>query len=656
MTKKLTILIIAFCIIILALPFQSFSQSANTLVRKGKRYVKKENYLRALPIFEKALETDPNNNKALFEAGVCYLHRYSKEKGLAYIDSAVTKSPRVDKHAHYWLGRAMQLNYKFDSAIEEFEAYKNKLGQKDSRRSDVLLHIKQCNNAKEMILQPADFFIENLGSGINSKYSDHSPVVSNDDNVLLFTSRKETSTGNVETFTGEFYEDIYVSEKKDDKWGSLSQIGDQLNSTGHDACSQLIGQDKLVMYRSLRNGDIYMSTKEGNIWQKPEEIEGVNTAGYESSAFVSPDGKRIYFATNNYSDGADLDIYYAELQSDGTYGDAKEVENINTEQEEDGIYITNDGKYLYFSSRGHPGMGGFDIFKSTWDGKAWSAPVNLGYPVNTPDDDIYYYMSKDGQKGYLSSYRDGSFGEKDIYMVVEVPKVMLSGNIIDKLSNKPVPNNELIIELKAINDKNGKYSAKLGTSNGNFSNLIQSNKTYQVSIIKGADTLGKETLVVPVFVGTGNTFMKDFVVTYFTDSISAGLKDTTRKVKEPVKELVKDTIIATKEIIFGNVFFEKNFSKINKKYFVALNEVVRLMKTHKEISLEVQGFADEDGDQEFNNKLSQLRANNVFDYLVTRGISRSRITFKGMGTTTKFGQGATEEEKMQNRRVEFIKK
>ncbi len=655
MRKKLTLFTFSISLLLI-FTLTSHSQSTNALIRKGRRYVKKENYLRALPIFEKVLETSPDNNRAIFESGVCYLHRYSKEKGLKNIQTAVLNNIKVDRHAHYWYGRALQLNYKFEEAIVEFEAYLNTLGTKDSRREDVDLHIKQCKNAQEMILKPNDYFIENLGSTINSKYSDHSPVINNEDNTLLFTSRKETSTGNVETFTGEFYEDIYISQKKDGQWGALSQIGDQLNSTGHDACSQLIGNEKLVMYRSLRNGDIYIAKKVGDNWQKPEEIEGVNTAAYESSAFISPDGKRIYFATNYYSDGGDLDLYYAELQDDGSYGDAKEVEYVNTPQEEDGIYITNDGKYLYFSSRGHNGMGGFDIFKSTWDGKSWSTPVNLGYPVNTPDDDIYFYMSNDGKKGYLSSYREGSLGEKDVYLVVEVPKVLIVGSVIDNLSNKPVPNNELIVELTVPNDKDEKYKAKLGTTGGKFSNLIQSNKTYKVCIVKGSDTLAKEEIVVPMYVEPGGTFAKDFKVSYFKDSVSAGLKDTTKKIEEPKRELVKDTIIATKEIIFGNVFFEKNISKVNKKYFSALNEIVRLMKTHKEIALEIQGFADEDGDEEFNNRISQLRANNVFDYLVTRGVPRGRITFKGMGTTTKFGQGATEEEKMQNRRVEFVKK
>ncbi|MFQ3576300.1 MAG: tetratricopeptide repeat protein, partial [Cytophagales bacterium] len=299
----------------------TFAQSAKSQIRKGNRYVRKENYLRALPIFEKALEAQPDNLKAIYKSGVCYLHRYSKEKGLENIKKAIETDSKIDKHANYWMGRALQLNYKFDEAKEYYEKYAASLKKRDSRKDDVKKHIEQCSIGKEMLKNPGEFYLENLGPKINSKYSDHSPVLNDDATVLLFTSRKETSTGNVETMTGEFFEDIYVSEKKGNEWGALSHIGEQLNTTGHDACSHLFDNgNKLLMYRSTRNGDIYLTEKKEGKWGTPQRFPVINSSSYESSAFMAHDGKRIYFSTNRYSDGGDLDFYYSDLQADGTWG------------------------------------------------------------------------------------------------------------------------------------------------------------------------------------------------------------------------------------------------------------------------------------------------------------------------------------------------
>lgn len=641
--------------ILLMSNFQILAQSTKAQIRKGNKYVRKENYLRALPIFEKVLESNPDNTKAIYKSGVCYLHRYSKEKGLENIKKSIETDPKIDKHANYWMGRALQLNYKFDEAKEYYDKYAATLKKRDSRRDDVKKHIEQCETGKEMIKNPGEFYLENLGPKINSKYSDHSPVLNDDGTTLLFTSRKETSTGNVETMTGEFFEDIYVSEKKDNEWGPLSHIGDQLNTTGHDACSHLFENGKkLLMYRSTRNGDIYLTEKENGSWGIPQRFPVINSGSYESSAFMAHDGKRVYFSTNRYSDGGDLDFYYSDLQADSTWGAPEELgAGINTNDEEDGLYITKDGKYLYFSSRGHKGMGGFDVFRCEWEGNKWGKPVNLGHPLNTPDDDVYFYLCEGTNRAYLSSYRDGGYGEKDIYMAAPIAKVNLLAMVKDSLSQKPISDEQVKISFKAENDSLNKFSASTTLSNSNLNLLVQSRKTYEVVFEKEGAIIYKTKLEVPVVLDEGKSFESSFTIPYYKDSLAAGLKDLTPKIAKVEPKI--DTAVITKDYIFGNVYFEKNISKINPAYWPFLKKLIALMKEHKEIKIEIQGFSDEDGDENYNKKLSELRAHNVYDYIVSRGISTKRVIFKGYGMTKKFGDGSSETEKMQNRRVEFVK-
>ncbi|MFQ3575918.1 MAG: OmpA family protein, partial [Cytophagales bacterium] len=305
------------------------------------------------------------------------------------------------------------------------------------------------------------------------------------------------------------------------------------------------------------------------------------------------------------------------------------------------------------SSRGHKGMGGFDVFKCTWEGNKWGKPENLGHPLNTPDDDVYFYLSEATNRAYLSSYREGGYGEKDIYLAAPIAKVKLLANVIDSLSQKPILDADVKISFKVENDSLGKFSNQTSLSSSSLDLLLQSRKTYIVEFEKEGQKLYLTKLEIPVFLDEGKSLETQFVIPYYKDSLSAGLKNIQPEITKVEPKL--DTAVITKDIIFGNVYFEKNISKINPSYFPVLKKLIALMKEHKDIKIEIQGFSDEDGDELYNRKLSELRAHNVYDYIVSRGISTKRVIFKGYGQTKKFGDGSSEIEKMQNRRVEFVK-
>jgi outer membrane protein OmpA-like peptidoglycan-associated protein len=619
-----------------------YSQDTKSLKSNGDRDFKLEHYRKALPFFEQVIQADPNDADAIFKAGVCYLHKYSKEKGLEYLLKANSLNPNVDKHMAYWLGRAYHQNYQFDKALENYHLYKSAYGKYDERRLEVEKYIRQTEFAAKMVKDPKDFLVENLGSTINTMYSEHSPVSSSNDSLLLFTSRRDNSAGGgVEDLDGEYFEDIYQSRKgRDGKWSKPETI--HLNTSGHDASVQLFDNDKkLLIYKFTHGGDIYYTEKNGTGWNDPQKFANINTQDFEADAFISADGNFAYFVTNHYKKKGDLDIYFITKDAQGVWSKPKDLKgNINTNEDEDGPFLTRDGKTLYFSSRGHDNMGGFDIFKSTMDSSGgWSEPVNMGHPINTPDDDVYYYVESDGYRGYLSSYREGGYGEKDIYEIIPIPYVVIKGDVISENNRKKVENVRIVFSPQR---KNSKSLIDLNSANGSYESRIQSYDSYNVSIIKGTDTLHKEVYQIPLKKKEGEVIVKDFIV--------------------PFKEIVKvDTLpkVDTTAIVKAipdleaqNIYFDVNKYDLRADAKAELDKLVKLMKENPMIKVEILGYTDTDGDDKLNMILSQNRAMKAYKYLSSQGVKASRLSYKGMGESN-VNSNDTPEGKQKNRRDEF---
>ena len=444
-----------------AIAMPADAQSTRKDLKTGNKFFEQENYRAAIPYYEKVLAKDPNNAKALFNAGISYMS-FDKEKASDYIYKAQKLKPKVSKDVEYWLGRVDHLNYNFDEAVAHFQAYNATLKKNDQRKEELAQLIQHSKNAKVQFNSPKDIFVKNLGPTINTQFSEHSPVISSDDKLLIFTSRGENVTGATGAPSdkknksiaadGEYYEDIFEATRLDDEnWQKPRSLSGVLNGKGHDASIQLFDNDtKMLMYRNDNNGDIFVTDKSGGDWTAPKPLDGnINSKAFESDAFVTADGLTIYFSTGKYSEDGTLDLYMSTRASTGAdWGPAKSLgANINTKYDDDSPYMSKDGKTLYFSSRGHNTMGGYDIFKSEYDdaGRKWGPAINMGYPVNTPDDDSYYRLSPDGSYAYLSSYRIGGYGEKDIYTINYIKNANIVGKVFMKSdSTTAIPGVELV--------------------------------------------------------------------------------------------------------------------------------------------------------------------------------------------------------------------
>ncbi|MBL7884594.1 MAG: PD40 domain-containing protein, partial [Bacteroidia bacterium] len=309
------------------------------------------------------------------------------------------------------------------------------------------LVVNYCNNAKAMVAVPVDAKIDNIGDGVNSTSSEYVPVISSDESVMIFTYRGDQSVGGLQNAynqpdpLGVYYEDVFISTKENENWSTPRSIGENINTAAHDAAIALSNDgQKLFIFRDNRydGGDIYMSTLDGISWSTPEKLRGdINSAAWEGSCALSADEKTLYFSSEKPGGMGGKDLYKASLMPDGTWGKVQNLGNIiNTPFDDDAPFIHPDGKTLIYSSKGFNSMGGFDIFKSELNAdSSWSQPVNLGYPINTPDEDIYFVLSANGKKGYYASGKKGGFGLQDIY-TVDMPEdfitpilAMLKGTI-----------------------------------------------------------------------------------------------------------------------------------------------------------------------------------------------------------------------------------
>ncbi|MBA3901433.1 MAG: PD40 domain-containing protein, partial [Bacteroidetes bacterium] len=394
-------------------------------------HIEYENYKLALPIFLELHKMDPENPNVNFKVGFCFIKsNIRKTEAIEYLEKAVINvSPNYDDlnpfekkspvNAYYYLGLAYHLNYNFDKAIATFDKFKSLISKKHYMVADANRAIVISLNAKEFVANKKDYKIDCLSDSINTPYPEYSPVISLDEKTLIFTSRRPGNTGSIAESVHN--EDIYISYKENGVWSEAVSIGVNINTSEHEASIGLSADgQKLFIYKSDEGGSIWMSEFEGEEWGFPQKLNfDVNSQHFETHAVMTSDQKIIYFASDRPGGHGGTDIWMCKKLPNGQWAKAQNLgPQINTKYNEDAPFIHPNGKTIFFSSDGHKTMGGYDIFYSEIQEEGnWSSPINMGYPINTTDDDIYFVTSGDGKRGYFSSLRVNCVGEKDIFMV-----------------------------------------------------------------------------------------------------------------------------------------------------------------------------------------------------------------------------------------------
>lgn len=394
---------------------------------KADYLFKSDNFYPALAIYVKMLRLDSLDEMSLFRAGVCYIHSDEKEKSISYLLNVYKKDPNAEDILYY-LGRAYHINYQFDKAIDYFKQFIATNPAPDKMEL-AKRYIEYSNNAKEMMAKPRTVKIENVGAVVNTPAAEYAPIITADESELIYTYLGPQSTGglldgNNQTDTlGSYNEDIFISRKVGDNWTTPEKI-DELDTKGNDASIAISadGNQLFTFHATAKNGgDIYVSTQYNGHWSKPEALgPNVNTKYWEGSCSLAAGGKTLFFASSRPGGIGGRDLYQSNMMPDGSWGKAINLgPNINSPLDEDAPFITTDGITLFFSSEGWKSMGGSDIFYSNLNlgDSTWSTPTNVGYPINSPDDDRYYVLNANSTKGYFSSNRKGGFGQQDLYTI-----------------------------------------------------------------------------------------------------------------------------------------------------------------------------------------------------------------------------------------------
>ena len=411
-----------------------------------------------------AANYDTTNAQANFSAGYMYLITTGKIRATKFLLRAYRSNPDYRFDIEYQIARSYQYALNFDKAIAYFNLYKLRLESSPNYNGDdkipmeeVLRKIKESENGKEYLANPSKHAIVNMGPEINSEFDDYAPVFNEQEDEMVFTSRRRDGNLNDNVSAdNKPYEDIFYSKKIAGKWSRAKNIGDKVNTLFNESNLALSPDGKtLFIYRDENAGDVYFSTRQDDdSWTVPQPLPGdVNSTYRETSVSISKDGNTLYFASDRPGGLGGSDIYVSTKNRMGEWTKVSNMgPNINSELDEDSPYIDYDGKTLYFSSEGKKGMGGFDIYKVTLvDEKKnqWSEPVNLGFPINTPDNDIFYVGSQDTERGYYSSVRDDGMGYSDIYVVTTEPEKFASDEPIKKRSDLV----SLLYEVKIVDAK-----------------------------------------------------------------------------------------------------------------------------------------------------------------------------------------------------------
>ncbi len=610
----------------------------------GEYFLAYEAYVDALPFYQKVYNQDQNNANINFKIGLCYLNiAGQKGKSIPYLEKALTniskdykegnfKEVRAPQEAVFFLATAYHIQNQFNKARVEYTNYLNFLEPADTANVNfVNQQITACDNADGFIQNRIYFVAKNLGNKINTDSNEFDAVISRDGSSIVYVSKQK------------FYDGLFYSKNRNGVWGSKINITPDIKSDGDHYPTGLSYDGKILLltWNDKFNSDIFISQYIDGKWTPAEKMKKpINSKFWESHASFSNDGNTIYFVSNRPGGYGGLDIYQTIKNSEtGEWGTPENLgPNINTQFNEETPFVCTGNEKLYFASQGHSGMGGFDIFSSQFneDG-TFTEAENIGYPINTSDDDMFFVPVQGGKNGYISraDFED-NLGNTDIYFI----------EIFSDKNPRPVElKGSISLESKTRIEKDQVKiwigSDKQGTSqiffaqapDGNYSAISNIPGNYRILV--EADGYIAET--------------KPFVIpdNYSVDEIVINMR-------------LKAVPVKAEPLVLGNVYFEYNSAALSANELKKIIIVLAVLNENPDLILEVAGHTDAKGSNAYNKQLSGRRANAVVDFLLKNGIEKQRIKAIAYGEShfiaiNEHANGSDAPEGREfNRRVEFL--
>ena len=624
-------------------------------------------YAAALMQFQEAQKLNPNNAALNLRIGDCYLNLGDKVTALTYLQKAATLESGPAPRTHYVLARAYQLNTKWADAIKEYERAKAmpggpaKKGQPvDASVADVNRRIAECNTGKQLMARPTRAFIDNL-TPVNSPENDYGPVVTADETVLFLTSRRAGGQGGEKDPNGNGYtEDIYQAlwDYVNKTWGPARNPNVPLNSNANDGVVALTADgQRLLLRNDNQSGDLCEAQLTPTGWSKPKPLGShINTKYHETAAAFSPDGRYVYFVSDKPEGSlGGTDIYKAEIN--GKNPPVNLGSAINTPFREEGVFMAPDGKTLYFSSDGRNTMGGLDIFKSVLENGRWSEAENLGWPINTPDDDVSFVASASGRYGYFASNRPGGLGGKDIYRVTflgneKQPAINQEERLLSARPvavRQPLPVVKVPVVTPQVTMLKGSVTDIVSRQHTQAQVEVYDNSTGQLMASFQTTPAGKYLVSLPSGTNYAVVVRNENYLFY---SVNVNLPPSTGYA-EKVQNIQLQRMEPGSNIVLNNVFFDPEKAAIRPESTAELERLVKLLNDTPRLKIHLCGHTDNAGQIDANKDLSQKRAQAVASYLIDHKIKAERLQVTGYGATIPIASNATEAGRQLNRRTEF---
>lgn len=586
---------------------------------------------------ESALERDPNFLDAQVLLGQVLFEQREYEEAKEWYRKTAEADPAFYPPVHFFLGNLELSVGNYAEAKRHLENYLKYPTRNQGEAEMAKLGIAHSVFGMTAMENPVDFNPINLGRNVNSEYSEYFPALTADESMLLFTRRLPEPRSPLGA-----NEDFFFCEKRNGEWLPAYNPGPPINSANNEGAPTLSPDGQFIIFttcelygeygpgrRGFGSCDLFIAKRIGKGWSKPMNMgRTINSRAWETQPSFASDGKTLYFIRGK-SGGQNADIYTSSLEEEGWSQAVPLSSVINSDQAEESVFIHPDNQTLYFSSRGHTGMGGLDIFLSRKDENGeWTTPVNLGYPINTFKDENSFHVSASGKTGLIGSNREGGFGDIDLYSF-ELPEeirpqevTFLKGQITDAKTGKPLEARFELIDLETNETITKSYSDK---SNGRYLVCIPVNRSYALN----ANHKG-----------------------YLFHSENFELKGI-ENVKNYEKNIALQPIEAGRSVVLKNVFFDTDKFDLKSSSKSELARLVQLLKESPELRIEIGGHTDSKGDAGANQLLSENRSKAVFEYLIAQGIAADRLSYVGYGQMSPIATNDTESGRAQNRRTEF---
>lgn len=628
--------------LIVLLPAFAVAQTKKELSVNNRRAIENYNlalksydrydYIEAQRLLRESIKIEPKFIEAHLVLSQTFYMMGNIPSAIEYLEKAIAINPNFYPRAYYTLGRFFLQIGEYQHAKEKLEYFLTLKDKSNEIEKSTYEAIERCKFAINAIANPVPYNPINIGSNVNTDLDEYWPSLSVDEKTLVYTVRLPKSV-NVGIKNTKWQEDFYVSTKYNSPdWDKGTPIGDPINTEINEG-AQALSADGKTMYYTICSGvcNLYTSVMQSDgTWAAPVKLPPqINASKYsEKQPSISPDGRTIYFVSNRPGGLGGFDIWKSDKNPDGTWSNAVNIgEPINSSGDEQSPFIHFDNQTLYFSSNGHMGMGSMDIYVTRLDSTGkWTKPLNFGYPINT-------YKSEEGlivnAKGTVAYYSTDIIPERgrDIFTfnlypeIQPIPTSYLTGVVKDSKTLEPLEAQVTLVDLLSKKEIMNTTTLK----DGKFLVCLPTNKSYGL------------------FASAPN---------YLFHSEHFDLKGIFSFDKPYYLEILLNPIVKDEILVLRNIFFALDSYELQPESTIELDKLVAILKQNPTIKIEVGGHTDDQGTNEYNQKLSENRAKSVAEYLIANKIDVNRVKWVGYGETKPVANNATPEGKAQNRRTE----